>query len=105
VTLIQAEQLPLIATFAGLPTIQPELLRRNLVISGLNLSALENKHFCVGRVLLEATGYCHPCARMEEALGAGGYSAMRGHDGVTARVLTDGIVRVGDIVRPAARVK
>ncbi len=102
ITLIQAEHLAVIAAFAGLAAVQPEVLRRNLVISGINLSAFENKRFYVGEVLLEGTGFCHPCARMEEALGAGGYNAMRGHGGITARVLTGGAIRIGDAVQPAA---
>jgi len=98
VTLIQAEHLPLIAGFVGLPEVSPALVRRNLVVSGLNLNALNNKRFYVGDVLLEATGHCHPCARMEEALGLGGYNALRGHGGLTARVLTSGVIRIGDVV-------
>jgi MOSC domain-containing protein YiiM len=98
VTLIQAEHLPLIAGFVGLPEVSPALVRRNLVVSGLNLNALDNKRFYIGDVLLEATGHCHPCARMEEALGLGGYNALRGHGGLTARVLTSGVIRIGDVV-------
>ncbi len=98
VTLIQAEHLPLIANFVGLPEVSPALVRRNLVVSGINLIALDNKRFYVGDVLLEATGHCHPCARMEEALGLGGYNALRGHGGLTARVVMSGVIRIGDAV-------
>lgn len=98
VTLIQQEHLSVIASCLQHETVTPELLRRNIVVSGLNLLALKDKTFHIGEVILEFTGLCHPCSKMEKQLGAGGYNAMRGHGGITARVLHAGLIRVGDSV-------
>ena len=70
VTLIQAEHLDAVASLLG-----------------------------IGTALLEGSGLCHPCSRMEETFGPGGYNAMRGHGGITARVLEGGVLRIGDEVR------
>jgi len=102
VTLIQAEHLPVIAALAGRDAVAPQILRRNLVVSGVNLLALRRRHVRIGQALIEITGPCAPCSRMEEALGFGGYNAMRGHGGVTARVIVPGPVAVGDAVVPEA---
>jgi MOSC domain-containing protein YiiM len=99
VTLIQAEHLPVIAALARVERVDPIGLRRNLVVSGINLLALKNARLEVGDALLELVGPCQPCSRMEETIGPGGYAAMRGHGGMTARVITTGSIRVGDAVR------
>ena len=100
VTLIQAEHLPVVAALAGLAEAPPALLRRNLVVCGINLAALRHRRLRVGGAALEITGPCPPCSRMEEALGPGGYNAVRGHGGWYARVVEPGAIRVGDGVRP-----
>jgi len=104
VTLIQAEHLVAVGSMLGRGPVEPALARRNLVVSGINLYALRNATFRVGSVLLEGTGPCAPCGKMEAALGPGGFNAMRGHGGITARVLEGGRIAVGDAVtleRPA----
>lgn len=100
VTLIQHEHLAAVAGFLGLPEpVAPGRLRRNLVVSGLNLLALKGRQIRIGRdVVLDITGECHPCSRMEEELGPGGYNAMRGHGGLTARIVRGGRIRLGDAV-------
>ena len=102
VTLIQAEHLPLIGGYLGRDTATPAQLRRNLVVAGLNLLAVREGRLRIGTALLQMTGPCHPCSRMEEELGPGGYNAVRGHGGLTARVLEGGTVRVGDGVERVA---
>ena len=99
-TLIQAEHLPVISSLAEREA-TPALLRRNLVVSGINLGALRGLRLRLGEEAeVEITGPCAPCSRMEEALGEGGYNAVRGHGGITARVIEGGQIRVGDLVVP-----
>ncbi|WP_064746271.1 MOSC domain-containing protein [Lysobacter antibioticus] len=101
ITLIQAEHLPAIAALAGRDAVEPALLRRNIVISGLPLIALKDRRFRLGEALLEWTESCDPCSMMEAALGPGGFNAMRGHGGVCARVIEGGRIRRGDALVPA----
>ena len=98
VTLIQAEHLPAIATLAARADLQPAWLRRNLVVSGIPLIALKQRRFRIGEVVLEGTESCDPCSRMEDALGPGGYNAMRGMGGLCARIVSGGRIRRGDSV-------
>lgn len=100
VTLVQAEHLAVIGAFLGRAPVTPETLRRNLVISGINLAGLRRRRVALGGALLEITGPCAPCSRMEEHFGPGGYAAVRGHGGMTARVLQPGWVALGDVLRP-----
>ena len=104
ITLIQEEHLAAVAGYLGHDSpLDPARLRRNLVIGGLNLLALKNRRIQIGEeVILDITGECHPCSRMEEELGPGGYNAMRGHGGITARIVQGGVLRVGDEVRVVA---
>jgi MOSC domain-containing protein YiiM len=97
-TLLQAEHLAAIGAFLGQGPVFPEILRRNLLVSGLNLLSLTGQRLRIADAVLEITGPCHPCSRMEQALGPGGYNAVRGHGGLTARVLQAGPIRVGDAV-------
>src|SRR4051812_20657419 len=64
VTLIQAEHIEAVCSILNKPSIAPSLLRRNIVVSGVNLISLKEKKFMIGEALLEYSGECHPCSRM-----------------------------------------
>lgn len=101
VTLIQWEHLAVINALMGRPAEQPvsaQDLRRNLVVSGINLFSLKGRRFKIGQAIFETTGWCQPCARLENNLGPGTFQAVRGHGGITARVLQSGIIRLDDTV-------
>ena len=96
ITLIQAEHLPAIAALAQRPDLTPALLRRNVMVSGIPLIALKQRRFRIGTAVFEGTEECDPCSRMEDALGQGGYNAMRGHGGLCARIVEGGTFGLGD---------
>ncbi|MEM7505227.1 MAG: MOSC domain-containing protein [Pseudomonadota bacterium] len=100
VSLIQWEHLDVIAALAAREDLTPDLLRRNIAVSGINLLGLRKRRFRIGAVLLQGTGLCAPCSRMEETLGPGGYTAMRGHGGITAEVIEPGEIVLGDTLKP-----
>ncbi len=98
VTFIQQEHIFVVASFLGEHDLDFTLTRRNILVKGINLLALKGKQFTIGEAIFEYTGECHPCSRMEEALGKGGYNAMRGHGGITAKVIIGGLIKQNDSV-------
>ena len=98
VTLIQSEHFDVIAAKTGKDSVSPELFRRNIVVRGIELASLIGRRFRIGEALLEGTGPCTPCSRMDENLGEGGRLAMKGLGGLTATVIEPGRIRRGDPV-------
>jgi len=98
VTLIQQEHIVAIASLLHKDKIDPVDFRRNIVVSGINLLAMKDRKFKIGTAVLKMTGLCHPCSRMEENLGEGGYNAVRGHGGINASVVSTGTIKLQDKV-------
>ncbi len=98
VTIISREYIHQIAYQLGMDFIDPILLRRNLVISGMNLNLLRFQRLQIGDVILETSALCDPCSRMDENLGKGAASAMFGYGGLCAKIIQSGHMAVGDAV-------
>lgn len=81
--------------------LEPGQVKENLTVRGLNLQSLPaGTRLLVGsEVVLELTGPCTPCSRMDE-IRPGLQAELQGRRGVLARVVAGGVIRVGDPVRP-----
>jgi len=75
--------------------------RRNLATAGVPLSHLVDREFWVGAVRMQGTRLCEPCKHLEDLTQPGVLAALVHRGGLRARILTDGTIRVGDIVRPS----
>lgn len=98
VTLFQAEYLSVVASLHADKSLSYDNFRRNIVVSGLNLNILVNEVLKIGGVLIEITGLCHPCGKIEQELGTGAYNALSGHGGLTAKIIESGQFHLGDSV-------
>jgi len=97
-TLINEEDIGAMRGLLALDAIDPGLLRRNIVVSGMNLHAFRYQRLRIGEAVIEIRAHCHPCVRMEKTFGAGGVIAMYGHAGYCAVIEQGGRISVGDKV-------
>jgi MOSC domain-containing protein YiiM len=63
---------------------------------------LVGKRFAIGEVLCEGIRLCEPCEHLEEVTGKPVIAPLIHRAGLRADILTDGVIRVGDVVMEAA---
>lgn len=73
-------------------------MRRNVVVSGADLNGLIGKEFVLQGVRFLGTEECAPCYWMNEAVGEGTESLMKGKGGLRCRILSSGTIKLGDSV-------
>jgi MOSC domain-containing protein YiiM len=74
--------------------------RRNIATSGVPLNHLVDREFCLGTVLMRGTRLCEPCKHLEELTQHGVMSGLIHRGGLRAQILNEGVIYVGDIIRP-----
>jgi len=74
----------------------PGAVKENITTRGLDLRSLATGNVLgIGNCVLEVTGPCDPCARMDE-IRMGLQQELRGQRGWLCRVIAAGIIRRGD---------
>lgn len=102
VTIISREFIQQIEASVG-RAIDPSELRRNIVVSGVNLNALRYQRVQIGEAIVEVGALCDPCERMEKTLGPGGFVSMMGYGGYCCKIVQSGRIDVGSAVQLLAR--
>jgi MOSC domain-containing protein YiiM len=74
----------------------PGDLRRNVVVSGVNLNDLIGQEFSIQGVRFLGTAHCRPCYWMNHAIAPGAEEFLAGNGGLRAQILTDGVIAVGN---------
>ena len=74
----------------------PDVFRRNVIISGVDLNDLVGKEFTLQGVRFRGVIECKPCYWMDGAFGPGAEEKLRGFGGLRAQILNTGVLRVVD---------
>jgi MOSC domain-containing protein YiiM len=77
--------------------------RRNVATSGVPLNHLVDREFWVGAPLLRGTRLCEPCKHLDDLTQRGVMSGLIHRGGLQALILSEGVIRLGDAVRPKSR--
>jgi MOSC domain-containing protein YiiM len=71
-------------------------LRRNVIVSGVDLNELIGEEFSIQGVRLRGTAHCKPCYWLDQAVVPGTEKFLEGNGGLRAQILSDGVIAVGD---------
>ncbi len=97
-TLIERENVERFASATGLPFTAREA-RRNVVTEGVDLNALVGHDFFVGEVRARGVRLCEPCNYLAKSTHPDVMKGLLHRGGLRARILSAGVIRVGDVVR------
>lgn len=82
---------------AAFPSVDksPGVLRRNVIVSGVELLSLIGQDFELDGIKFRGTQHCAPCDWMELAFAPGTKEFLKKNAGLRAQILTDGWLATG----------
>jgi len=98
ITFIEREQIQTFARESNLPFTAFQA-RRNIVTEGVNLNELAGQEFYVGEVRIRGLRLCEPCHYLAKSSFPQILTGLAHKGGLRAQILSEGMIRVGDIVR------
>ncbi len=75
--------------------VAPSAVRRNVFTRGQDLNEWIGREFEIQGVSFAGAEECHPCYWMNQAVAPGAEEYLKGRGGLRARILTDGVLKVG----------
>ncbi|HEX8897227.1 MAG TPA: MOSC domain-containing protein [Chthoniobacterales bacterium] len=96
ITFFSLEVFERLAQHFGLTNKSPGVLRRNVIVSGVELNDLIGEEFSIQGVRLRGTAHCKPCYWLDQAVAPGTEEFLQGNGGLRAQIVTDGVIAVGD---------
>jgi MOSC domain-containing protein YiiM len=72
--------------------------RRNIVTRGVPLNHLVGREFIIGQVKIRGIRLCEPCSHLQALTQLPVIKALRHRGGLRARILTAGVIHVGDVI-------
>jgi len=72
--------------------------RRNIVTRNVPLNHLVGREFAIGEVRIRGIRLCEPCDHLQKVTGKSVIKGLLHRGGLRAQILTQGTIRVGDVV-------
>lgn len=80
----------------GADACAPWAMRRNIMVSGVDLNELIGREFEIDGVRFYGTEECAPCRWMDRAIGQGAREFLKGKGGLRVKILTSGTLGRGE---------
>jgi MOSC domain-containing protein YiiM len=96
ITFFSSEVFERLAAHFGLTNKSAGAVRRNVIVSGIELNDLIGEQFSIQGVRLRGTAHCRPCYWLDQAVAPGTEEFLQGNGGLRAQILSDGVISVGD---------
>ena len=96
ITFFSAEVFERLCAHFGIREKPAGVVRRNVIVSGIDLLSLIGCEFEMQRVKFRGTQHCAPCEWMEVAFAPGAKEFLQENAGLRAKILSDGELHLGD---------